>query len=290
MALPDIETHVVPTPRRLHNASQPANPFSSNLEQMAIQATIYGADQARASAQEANETNIRLAQEAQAFNAEQAQKQMDFQERMSNTAHQREMRDLLAAGFNPILTATGGNGASSPSGSSANAVMARVDPTVKSNPYEHIVSDTLSARRFREIEKKNQALNEKQYEISMKQLAIAEKKLTYEGILLDDTLRNSSSARALTSSQIKRNDYLNALSVRQGDALAKDAALAPLYELGAQALTALIDRFTGGSSASEVINGAIDKAQESTVNMKESALKKQLQRQKGRNPPSYIEK
>ncbi|UPW40922.1 DNA pilot protein [Sigmofec virus UA08Rod_6110] len=43
-------------------------------------------------------------------------KQMDFQERMSNSAHQREVKDLLAAGINPLYTATGGNGASTPLG------------------------------------------------------------------------------------------------------------------------------------------------------------------------------
>lgn len=59
------------------------------------------------------------------FNAAEAQKNREWQEYMSNTAHQREVADLIAAGLNPILSVN--SGAATTSGATANSGSGDVD-------------------------------------------------------------------------------------------------------------------------------------------------------------------
>lgn len=73
-------------------------------------------------AKEQNKANSAQALRSMEFSGVEAQKQRDFQERMSNSAHQRQITDLKKAGLNPILSAT--SGASSPGGAMGSGAQA----------------------------------------------------------------------------------------------------------------------------------------------------------------------
>lgn len=61
---------------------------------------------------------------AMAFNAEEAQKQREWAEHMEATKYQRAVKDMSAAGLNPVLAVTGGGISTGTGGSSAASVSA----------------------------------------------------------------------------------------------------------------------------------------------------------------------
>lgn len=158
--------------------------------------------------------NIFMQERANEANKAAASKQQRFQNMMSSTAHQREVKDLRDAGLNPVLSA-GSGGASSPSGAMSTAGAARIDDlgeTVRASKIASLERDNLKAdsklKKASSASAVAAAENSRASAAAQRQSALESKARTLNQLQQNDLLRQEAESRENELKVIRDNPWI----------------------------------------------------------------------------------